>query len=262
MKFSPGRGAPVAEQPRLDVLARAAARAAAGCRAGRSGRPTGSWRPASRRRCSPAAPRPSRSHALRTARAMTTSCRACTAASDGGVGSGDVDRRCRPRSLRVDVHAQGARRKAAAARTPAEPSPTPPLKTTASRLRARAAPGHRPGQPAVVDREREGGLRVAAARRGPHLRMSATPARPLRPLSRLSRRSTSCGGDAPPDTRWSGIRGRASRCGWPSPGRRAGRSPWWCRRPPAGHGRGGGPAAEVAPPRAARRRAGRAARRP
>ena len=43
------RRAPVAEQPRLDVLALERLAAGAGCRAGRSGRPTGSWRPASRR---------------------------------------------------------------------------------------------------------------------------------------------------------------------------------------------------------------------
>ena len=43
------RGAPVAQQPRLDVLAASAAPSAAGCRRGRSGRRTGSWPPASRR---------------------------------------------------------------------------------------------------------------------------------------------------------------------------------------------------------------------
>ena len=43
------RRAPVAEQPRLDVLALERLLAAADCRAGRSGRPRGSWRPASRR---------------------------------------------------------------------------------------------------------------------------------------------------------------------------------------------------------------------
>ena len=49
-EVEPGRRAPVAEQARLDVLRRGAARAGAGCRAGRSGRPRGSSRPASRRR--------------------------------------------------------------------------------------------------------------------------------------------------------------------------------------------------------------------
>ena len=56
-EVEPRRRAPVAEQARLDVLRRAAAPAAAGCRAGRSDRPKGSWRRASRRR-SGTAPRP------------------------------------------------------------------------------------------------------------------------------------------------------------------------------------------------------------
>ena len=49
MKFSPGVVPQWPEQPRLDVLDGSAARAAAGCRAGRSGRRRGSWRPASTR---------------------------------------------------------------------------------------------------------------------------------------------------------------------------------------------------------------------
>ena len=49
-EVQPGRRAPVAEQPRLDVLRLAAARAGAGCRAGRSARRTGSSRRARTRR--------------------------------------------------------------------------------------------------------------------------------------------------------------------------------------------------------------------
>ena len=45
-----GRRAPMAEQARLDVLERQAARAAAGCRSGRSARSRDSWRRATRRR--------------------------------------------------------------------------------------------------------------------------------------------------------------------------------------------------------------------
>ena len=44
------RRAPVAEKPWLDVLQPQAARAAAGCRAGRSGRSSDNWRHANRRR--------------------------------------------------------------------------------------------------------------------------------------------------------------------------------------------------------------------
>ena len=49
-EVQPGRRAPVAEQPWLDVRAASAAGAAGGCPAGRSARPTGSSRRASRRR--------------------------------------------------------------------------------------------------------------------------------------------------------------------------------------------------------------------
>ena len=45
----PRRGPPVAQQPGLDVLQLQRLAQAAGCRRGRSARPTGSWRPASRR---------------------------------------------------------------------------------------------------------------------------------------------------------------------------------------------------------------------
>ena len=53
-RLRPGHRAEVAEQPRLHVLGDAAVRAAAGCPSGRSGRPRGSSRPATRRRCAAA----------------------------------------------------------------------------------------------------------------------------------------------------------------------------------------------------------------
>ena len=51
MKFCPGVVPQWPEEPRLDVLELRAAPSAADCRADRSGRPRGNWRPASRRPC-------------------------------------------------------------------------------------------------------------------------------------------------------------------------------------------------------------------
>ena len=79
-----GRRPPVAEQARLDVLERAAARAAAGCRAGRSVRPRGSSPRASTRRAGaappPSAALPRRRHATdRRSRTTRTEQRASCA---------------------------------------------------------------------------------------------------------------------------------------------------------------------------------------
>ena len=57
MKLRPGVVPQWPEQARLDVVARRAAGAAAGCRAGRSARPRGSWRRATRRPAGRASPR-------------------------------------------------------------------------------------------------------------------------------------------------------------------------------------------------------------
>ena len=198
-----GGGAPVAEQPRLDVLGpqrlaqqRVVEQVDLADRQVVGGPPVGV----------DAAPAPlvARGHTDAPDRAGDRSrppARAPPARAPGSrVAAMSRSPRAGPFASRSIFTPSGARRKAAAARTRAEPSPTPPVKASGVEAPEHGRhPGHRRGQAAVVDGQGQGRVRVVPRARGLHLPHVGDPAvRPLRPLSWFSARSTSARRDAPP----------------------------------------------------------------